>query len=298
MIRIISRSKRYISSFPILNHENPLGLPKTQNSTPLKLNKGLPVKQTIENVNKIVLVSSGKGGVGKSTIAVNLAAGLKQLGKKVGVLDADIFGPSIPTLLKLSGEPRLSNEGKLLPLINYGIQSMSMGYLIGSNTPVVWRGLMVMKAIQQLLFDVKWDNLDILIVDMPPGTGDVQLSISQQLKIDGSVIVSTPQDIALIDVIKGIKMFEKVNIPIFGIVENMSYYECPNCHHESYIFGKELNNRAKDLGIDIIGKIPLNPEVSTKSDEGIPLIFSSSNEHLKSSYLQIAKTVDNLLFQS
>jgi ATP-binding protein involved in chromosome partitioning len=223
---------------------------------------------------------------------VNLALALSQLGAKVGILDADIFGPSIPTLLKLSGEPRLSSEGKLLPLSNYGVESMSMGYLIKPETPVVWRGLMVMKAMQQLLFEVKWSALDYLVIDMPPGTGDTQLSISQQVKVHGAVIVSTPQDIALIDAVKGISMFEKVNIPILGMVQNMSYYVCPNCNHEAHIFGdggtaKEADKR----GLKLLGSIPLNEEICLQSDIGKPPVLSSDNEAIKSAYLNIGKNV-------
>ncbi|AOA61762.1 GQ67_01581T0 [Komagataella phaffii] len=179
-----------------------------------RMSKGLPIRQKIPNVEKVILVSSGKGGVGKSTVSTNLALSLRNLGLKTGLLDADLFGPSIPKLMNLAGEPRITETGKLIPLVNYGIQTMSMGYLISEENAVVWRGLMVMKALQQLLFEVQWEDLDILVIDMPPGTGDTQLTISQQVKVDGSVIVSTPQDIALLDAVKGITMFNKVNIPV------------------------------------------------------------------------------------
>lgn len=281
-----------------LRHENPLGLPRVKTtkggpepSIP-RMSKGLPIKQRIPNVKKIVLVSSAKGGVGKSTVSVNLALGLSELGKKVGVLDVDLFGPSIPKLLHLSGEPRISDEGKLLPLSNYGVDTMSMGYLIAPENAVVWRGLMVMKALQQLLFEVAWSPLDYLVIDMPPGTGDTQLTISQQLKVDGAVIVSTPQDIALIDAVKGITMFNKVRIPILGLVQNMSYYVCPNCNHESHIFGSDGAKReAEKHGLAVLGSIPLNEQICVQSDKGKPIVVSDPDSPLANAYIDIARKV-------
>ncbi|ODQ81694.1 hypothetical protein BABINDRAFT_170395 [Babjeviella inositovora NRRL Y-12698] len=273
-----------------LRHENPLGLPKKGPEMP-RMSKGLPIKQKIPGVAKIILVSSAKGGVGKSTVSVNLALALQKLGKTTGLLDADIFGPSVPRLLNLSGEPRISDDGKLLPLSNYGIQSMSMGYLVAPENAVVWRGLMVMKALQQLLFEVKWENLDYLVIDMPPGTGDTQLTISQQLKVDGAVIVSTPQDIALIDAVKGIAMFKKVKIPLLGLVQNMSYFVCPNCSHESHIFGSDGARReAAAHNLDVLGSIPLNEEICVQSDKGRPVVIASS-EAIAKPYLDIAEKV-------
>lgn len=277
-----------------MRHENPLGLPKTGAGAPLvpRMSKGLPIKQRIPGVAKILLVSSAKGGVGKSTVSSNLALALHKSGKKVGLLDADIFGPSVPRLFNLSGEPRLTDEGKLLPLSNYGIETMSMGYLVPPENAVVWRGLMVMKALQQLLFEVQWSNLDYLVIDMPPGTGDTQLTISQQLKVDGAVIVSTPQDIALIDAVKGIAMFNKVNIPILGLVQNMSYYICPNCSHESHIFGSEGAAReAKKHELALLGSIPLNEEICIQSDAGKPVVVSHPDSPLAAPYLDIARKV-------
>lgn len=254
------------------------------------MSQGLPIKRTIPGVKKIVLVSSAKGGVGKSTVTANLALSLQKLGKKVGVLDADLFGPSIPRLFKLEGEPRLSSEGKLLPLSNYGIETMSMGYLIKPENPVVWRGLMVMKALQQLLFEVQWSGLDYLVIDMPPGTGDTQLTISQQLKVTGAVIVTTPQDIALIDAVKGIAMYEKVNIPVLGLVQNMSYYLCPNCNHESHIFGNDGAIReAEKRNIDVLGSIPLNEDICLQSDRGKPVVASHPETPLSEPYISIAQ---------
>ncbi|CAH6720663.1 cytosolic Fe-S cluster assembly factor Cfd1p [[Candida] jaroonii] len=258
------------------------------------MSKGLPIKQKIPNVNRILLVSSGKGGVGKSTVSINFAMSLKKLGKKVGILDADLFGPSIPKLLNLNGEPRISDNGKLIPLSNYGLESMSMGYLIAPENPVVWRGLMVMKALQQLLYEVEWSKLDYLIIDMPPGTGDTQLTISQQLKVDGAVIVSTPQDIALIDAVKGISMFQKVNIPILGMVQNMSYFLCPNCNHESHIFGNEgAIKKAKELNLDVLASIPLNEQICESADNGKPIVLQDTP--ISDNYLQLAQAVLNKL---
>lgn len=270
-----------------LFHENPLGLP---NKPAFLASKGLPIKQNIRNVNKIMLVASGKGGVGKSTVSVNLAMGLKQLGHRVGILDADIFGPSIPKLLNLAGEPRISQSGNLLPLANYGLPSMSMGYLVDPGSPVVWRGLMVMKALQQLLFEVEWPVLDYLIIDMPPGTGDTQLTISQQLNVHGAIIVSTPQDIALIDAIKGISMFEKVHIPILGLVQNMSFFICPNCHHESHIFGSQgAIDKAREMRFDVLASIPLHESICQASDDGKPIVMHPSP--ISNVYLALAKAV-------
>lgn len=259
-----------------------------------RMSRGLPIKQKIPNVDKVVLVSSAKGGVGKSTVLVNTALALLKLGKSGGILDVDIFGPSIPKLLHLSGEPRLSDTGKLLPLANFGLPSMSMGYLVPPENAVVWRGLMVMKALQQLLFEVEWPHLDYLVVDMPPGTGDTQLTISQQLKVDGAVIVSTPQDIALIDAVKGIAMFEKVNVPLLGLVENMSYFVCPNCSHESHIFGHDgVHKEAAKHGMDVLASIPLNGKICSQSDLGKPVVLA--DEELAKPYLEIAsKVIDRL----
>lgn len=275
-------------------HENPLGLPKFKRDgeDAPRMSKGLPIRRKIPGVKKVILVSSAKGGVGKSTVAVNVALSLHKLGHKVGLLDADLFGPSVPKLLNLSGEPRISSNGKLLPLSNYGIESMSMGYMISPENAVVWRGLMVMKALQQLLFEVEWSNLDYLVIDMPPGTGDTQLTISQQIKVDGAVIVSTPQDIALIDVVKGITMFNKVNTPILGLVQNMSYFVCPNCSHVSHVFGSEgARKEAEKHNLQLLGSIPLNEVICQQSDSGKPVSLLD-DDTLSLPYREIAKKID------
>lgn len=253
---------------------------------------GLPTRQKIPNVRNVILVSSAKGGVGKSTVAVNTALALQSLGKPTGILDADIFGPSIPRLLRLNGEPRLSDLGKLLPLTNYGLPSMSMGYLVSAKSPVVWRGLMVMKALQQLLFEVEWPQLEYLVIDMPPGTGDTQLTIAQQVRVDGAVIVSTPQDIALIDAVKGIEMFKKVKIPILGLVQNMNHFVCPNCQHESHIFGFDGARKvAEENELTVLGSIPLDAKICLNSDAGKPIVVSEPDSKLAESYMNVARAI-------
>lgn len=288
--QFISRS---IALSQPLRHENPLGLPKDKNAPQMpRMSKGLPIKQRIPNVKRTILVASGKGGVGKSTVAVNTALGLQKLGKNTGILDVDIFGPSIPKLLKLDGEPRLSELGKLLPMTNYGLPSMSMGYLVPPENAVVWRGLMVMKALQQLMFEVEWPALDYLVIDMPPGTGDTQLSVTQQLKVDGAVIVSTPQDIALIDAVKGMAMFNKVNTPVLGLVQNMSFFLCPNCKHESHVFGTDGAAReAEKNGLDVLADIPLNEIICTQSDSGKPVVVLHPNDAILEPYVDVARKV-------
>lgn len=281
----------------VLGLEKPLGLPKADSKPAIpRASLGLAARQKIANVKKIILVSSAKGGVGKSTVAVNTALGLQGLGKPTGILDVDIFGPSIPRLLKLSGEPRLSDLGKLIPLTNYGLSSMSMGYLVSPESPVVWRGLMVIKALQQLLFEVEWPHLEYLVIDMPPGTGDTQLTIGQQLKVDGAVIVSTPQDIALIDAVKGIAMFEKVKIPILGLVQNMNYFVCPNCKHESHIFGNDgARKEAEKHKLDVLGSIPLDEKICLDSDAGKPIVVSDPDSSLAEAFVNVARAIDAAL---
>ena len=226
----------------------------------------------LPGVKAIVAVASGKGGVGKSTIAANLALGLAANGLKVGVLDADIYGPSMPRMLGISGRPQ-SRDGKILiPMKNYGLAAMSMGFLVPEETPMIWRGPMVMSALQQMLRNVEWGELDIMVVDMPPGTGDAQLTMAQQVPLAGAVIVSTPQDIALLDARKGLHMFEKVNVPVLGIVENMSYFLCPNCGHRSEIFSHGGARReAERLGAEFLGEVPLDLAIRETSDGGRPI---------------------------
>ncbi|CCE86490.1 Piso0_004985 [Millerozyma farinosa CBS 7064] len=294
-ISVYHQTYRLLQMSHCVKHENPLGLPRRKSGDAPdvpRMSRGLPIKKKIPGVDKVLLVSSAKGGVGKSTVSSNIAVALQSLGKNVGLLDADLFGPSIPKLFGLSGEPRISDDGKLIPLMNYGIETMSMGYLISPENAVVWRGLMVMKALQQLLFEVQWNNLDYLVVDMPPGTGDTQLTISQQIKVDGALIVTTPQDIALIDAVKGITMFNKVNIPILGLIQNMSHYICPNCNHESFIFGSDgARKEAEKHNIPLLGSIPLNEIICSQSDEGKPVMLSHPDSAVSSPYLNISKRI-------
>ncbi len=227
---------------------------------------------TLPNVKHIIAVASGKGGVGKSTVAANLAVALAQQGQRVGLLDADIYGPSIPTLFGLRGHKPSQKNERIQPLQAHGVSVMSVGFMIAENTPMIWRGPMVQSAILQLLRDVDWGNLDVLILDMPPGTGDAQLTVAQKVPLSGAVIVSTPQDIALLDSIKGIEMFRKLNVPILGLIENMSLFCCPHCGHESAIFGTGgAAQRATEMDIPFLGALPLDPQLRTASDAGTPL---------------------------
>ncbi|KAF8419440.1 P-loop containing nucleoside triphosphate hydrolase protein [Tirmania nivea] len=303
--------RRSLSTSAISHHENPLGLPRAGSPPSLpRMQRGLPQKRRVPHITKTILVSSAKGGVGKSTIAVNIATaaalGLhtsppssttpppsspslhpKNRPLRVGLLDLDIFGPSIPTLLNLSGpghEPSLNIHNQLLPLTNHGVRCMSMGFLLPEGAPVAWRGLMVMKAVQQLMWEVDWsgrggEDLDLLVVDMPPGTGDVQLSVGQQLVVDGAVIVTTPQDIALIDAVKGVNMFRKLNIPILGLTLNMSHYTCPTCSTPHNIFGRgpdSVNKACQELEIDVLANVPLEARICEDADDGRPTVVRDS----------------------
>jgi ATP-binding protein involved in chromosome partitioning len=246
----------------------------------------------VPNVKNIVAIASGKGGVGKSTVAVNLALGLAAEGASVGMLDADIYGPSQPTMLGIRGRPE-SRDGKTIePMVGHGIQAMSIGFMIDTETPMVWRGPMVTQALEQLLNETKWRDIDYLVVDLPPGTGDIQLTLAQRVPVTGAVIVTTPQDIALLDARKGLKMFEKVNIPILGIVENMSIHVCPNCGHESHIFGEGGAARmAKDYGIEVLGNVPLDIAIREQADSGQPTVIADPQSRAAAVYRQIARRV-------
>ena len=249
-------------------------------------------KPAIEGVGAIVAVASGKGGVGKSTTAANLALGLRANGLRVGLLDADIYGPSMPTMMGITGRPNASEAKKLIPMSNYGIAVMSMGFLVAQDTPMIWRGPMVQSALQQMLRDVEWGDLDILIVDMPPGTGDAQLTMAQQVPLAGAVIVSTPQDIALLDARKGLNMFRRVDVPVLGIIENMSYFTCPNCGHRSDIFAHGGARReAETLGVDFLGEIPLDIVIRETSDGGRPIVASHPDSPHAQAYRDIAAQV-------
>ncbi|MEQ8700438.1 MAG: iron-sulfur cluster carrier protein ApbC [Bauldia litoralis] len=243
-------------------------------------------------VKSIVAVASGKGGVGKSTTAVNLALALIAEGQSVGLLDSDVYGPSIPRMMGVHGQPETADGKTLEPMENYGLKIMSMGFLVDEETPMIWRGPMVMSAIQQMLRDVNWGELDILVVDMPPGTGDAQLTLAQQVPLAGAVIVSTPQDIALLDARKGLNMFKKVDVPVLGIVENMSYFLCPHCGERSEIFGHGgARQEAERLGIDFLGEIPLHIAIRETSDSGHPIVVAEPESAYTGAYRDIARAI-------
>ncbi len=249
-------------------------------------------KPMVPGIKAIVAVASGKGGVGKSTITTNLALGLATLGLKIGILDADIYGPSQPRMLGIGGRPSSPDGKTLSPLENYGIKCMSMGFLVPEDSPMIWRGPMVSSALQQMLRDVAWGELDMLLVDMPPGTGDAQLSMSQQVPLAGAVIVSTPQDIALLDARKGLNMFRKVDVPVLGIIENMSLFVCPNCGHESHIFshgGARLE--AEKLGVEFLGEVPLDIEIRETSDSGQPIVVSRPDSPHAKTFVAMAERI-------
>jgi ATP-binding protein involved in chromosome partitioning len=229
----------------------------------------------IPGVAAVIAVASGKGGVGKSTTALNLALGLRDLGLRVGLLDADIYGPSVPRLTGINEKPQLDDNRKMIPIQRFGLSIMSIGFLVEEDTAMIWRGPMVMSAITQMLRDVAWGTLDILVVDMPPGTGDAQLTLAQNVPLKGAVIISTPQDLSLIDARRGLAMFKKVNVPVLGIVENMSYFQCPECGTRSDIFGHGgARQEAERLGVPFLGEIPLHMAIRTTSDEGNPVVIS------------------------
>src|ERR1035437_1178399 len=246
----------------------------------------------IPGVKNIIAVASGKGGVGKSTTAVNLALALAAEGASVGMLDADIYGPSQPTMLGITGRPESKHGKRLEPMEGHGIQAMSIGFLIDVGTPMVWRGPMVTQALEQLLKDTHWQGVDYLVVDLPPGTGDIQLTLAQKVPVTGAVIVTTPQDIALIDARKGLKMFEKVGIPIIGIVENMSIHICSNCGHEEHIFGAGgAEKMCKDFNAEFLGALPLDIRIREQTDSGKPTVVADPDGRSAEIYRRIARRV-------
>ena len=252
-----------------------------------------PQAPLLPDVKTIIAIASGKGGVGKSTTAVNLALALKGLGLSVGLFDADIFGPSQPRLLGVADAKPQVAEGKgMLPIEAHGLKVMSIGFLVTEENPLVWRGPMVMGALEQMMRDVQWGALDVLVVDMPPGTGDTQLTMTQRVPLSGAVIVSTPQDIALLDARKGIAMFQKVNVPVLGVIENMSTYHCPNCGHEAHIFGHGgAKLEAERIGADFLGELPLDIAIRTTSDEGRPITVSQPDGPHAKAYTAIAEKI-------
>jgi len=248
--------------------------------------------QGIKNIKNIIAVASGKGGVGKSTTSVNLALALSTEGANVGILDADIYGPSQPQMLGIKGKPE-SPDGKTIePMENHGLQSMSIGFLIDDEQPMIWRGPMVVQALDQMLNDTNWDDLDYLVIDLPPGTGDIQLSLSQKVPVSGAVIVTTPQDISLLDARKALKMFEKVNVPVLGVIENMSTHICSQCGHEEHIFGAGGGDKmAEEYDIELLGSLPLDRSIREDVDNGKPTVISNPNSDIALSYRAIASRV-------
>ncbi|XP_078606351.1 iron-sulfur cluster transfer protein NUBPL-like [Branchiostoma floridae x Branchiostoma japonicum] len=299
LIRKAEKCRRHWFGLAFSTHENPLGIPTVSTSgrddhRQRMMERGIPKKLPIAGVKQVIVVASGKGGVGKSTTAVNLALAIaaNDKGKSVGLLDADVYGPSIPRMMNLAGEPELNKQNLMKPLVNFGISCMSMGFLVDEKSPLVWRGLMVMSAVQKLLRQVSWGPLDYLVVDMPPGTGDTQLSMSQNIPIDGAVIVSTPQDIALLDARKGAEMFRKVNVPVLGLVQNMSVFQCPKCGHQTHIFGQDGAKKvAEDMELQVIGDIPLHISIRETSDSGQPVTVSLPDSPQAQAYRALAKEV-------
>ncbi|WP_248884800.1 iron-sulfur cluster carrier protein ApbC [Acidithiobacillus acidisediminis] len=246
----------------------------------------------LDGIKNIIAVASGKGGVGKSTTSVNLALALAQEGATVGMLDADIYGPSQPRMLGIEGKPTSKDGKKMEPMEGHGIKAMSIGFLIDEETPMVWRGPMVMQALEQLLSDTRWGELDYLVIDLPPGTGDTQLTLAQKVPVSGAVIVTTPQDIALLDARKGLKMFEKVGVPILGVIENMSFYICPKCGNEDDIFGHGGGAAmAEQYGVEFLGAVPLDRRIRDEADNGAPTVVAAPDSQLAKIYRELARHV-------
>lgn len=248
-------------------------------------------REPILGVKRVIAIASGKGGVGKSTVAVNLAIAFSQLGNKVGLLDADVYGPSLPTMLGVKEKPKVMGEDILVPVEKWGLKLMSIGFLLEEDTPVIWRGPMVNQLVQHFLKKVAWGELDYLVIDLPPGTGDAQLTLVQNVPLSGAVIVTTPSDVALIDARRGLRMFEKVNTPVLGIVENMSYFICPHCHKETDVFSKGGGRKvSEELGVPFLGEIPLHSEIRRKMDEGEPVVRTLSYENQEAKvFLEVAQ---------
>ncbi|NDD48341.1 MAG: MRP family ATP-binding protein [Alphaproteobacteria bacterium] len=299
---VIANSKVYLSLNANKSEIDKFNLIKSQIERELSTIDGVTSTSSqkgVSNIKNIIAVASGKGGVGKSTTSINLALSISKLGYKVGLLDADIYGPSIPKLVGDNQKPKISKDGNIMPINKFSLSLMSIGFLISEDTPMIWRGPMVISAVNQMLNDVEWGNLDYLIIDMPPGTGDVQLTIAQRLPMRGAVIVSTPQDLALIDAKKGVEMFRKVNVPILGIIENMSTFVCPNCSYETHIFGHDgARFESLNQSIDFLGDIPLEIELRKSSDVGVPLVYSDSDSDISKKFLNIANTVTDKINSS
>ena len=271
---------------PVAAHRPPQSKTSPNSASPMAKQAEIP------GISAVIAVASGKGGVGKSTTALNLALGLRDLGLRVGLLDADIYGPSVPRLTGIREKPKLDDNKKMIPIVRFGLAIMSIGFLVEEETAMIWRGPMVMSAITQMLRDVAWGTLDVLVVDMPPGTGDAQLTLAQNVPLKGAVIISTPQDLSLIDARRGLAMFKKVNVPVLGIVENMSYFQCPHCGTRSDIFGHGgARHEAERLGVPFLGEIPLHMSIRSTSDSGTPVVESEPDGPYAAIYRAIAAKV-------
>jgi len=265
---------------------------------PHQMQQPMFTRKKVPGVKHIIAVGSGKGGVGKSTVATNLAVALSKLGYQVGLLDADVYGPSVPTLLGLKGERITVDQfQRLIPIEKHNLKVLSIGFMLPSeDTPVIWRGPMLMKALTEFLFSTKWGNLDFLIMDLPPGTGDVQITLAQNVDLTGAIVVTTPQDVALADVKKAVSMFKEVNISVLGVIENMAYFICPSDKQKYYIFGKgKVAEFANTYGLKILGSIPIDPEVAEKSDEGKPIVISHPDSEVAKAFISIAKVLSNVV---
>jgi ATP-binding protein involved in chromosome partitioning len=279
-------------------HARGPGVPPAASHRPPQSPAGSPMSRQAEipGIAAVIAVASGKGGVGKSTTALNVALGLRDLGLRVGLLDADIYGPSVPRLTGIREKPQLTDDRKMIPIQRFGLAVMSIGFLVEEDTAMIWRGPMVMSAITQMLRDVTWGQLDVLVVDMPPGTGDAQLTLAQNVPLKGAIIVSTPQDLSLIDARRGLAMFKKVNVPVFGIIENMSYFQCPHCGTRSDIFGHGgARHEAERLGVPFLGEVPLHMSIRETSDSGNPVVVSDPNGPHAVAYHAIAAKIRDQL---
>jgi ATP-binding protein involved in chromosome partitioning len=253
----------------------------------------------LPGVQNIIAVASGKGGVGKSTVATNLAVALSMAGLRTGLLDADIYGPSIPLMMGVHDRPQVTTANRILPFFNHGVKMQSLGFFLDENSPVIWRGPMVMRAVQQLLQDTEWGELDVLVVDLPPGTGDVQLTLAQTVPLTGAILVTTPQDLALLDVKKGAEMFKQIGAPLLGIVENMSFFTCPDCGKETEIFRRGGGQKESErLGIPLIGRVPLEPDVCDAGDSGVPVAIGHPETQAGAEFHKIAATMVEILSHS